>query len=230
MSLVIALAASREAVIGADRRAIAFLGSCPRLEEELYSGQIKDDQQLLVRAGELGAALQITSSKEKVWRRGDLLVGEVTEISAVLSRRRRIYLTPGASLQVDITSGGLAELELMELAELPDSEAGRAAEKDSPDKTYGEARIRAWDGVGCTVFGNRFTQKLAYDEVGRAGGRVNEPLIKSILAKAGESTASVSRESTILRSDIKQPDPRAALLRALEEDCKESGWRLCAPQ
>lgn len=224
MSLVIALAASREAVIGADRRAIAFLGSCPRLEEELYSGQIKDDRQLLDRAGELGAALQITSSKEKVWRRGDLLVGEVTEISAVLSRRRRIYLTPGASLQVDITSAGLAELELAF------NKASDKLSDKAPDKTCGEARIRAWDGVGCTVFGNRFTQKLAYDEVGRAGGRVNEPLIKSILAKAGESTASVSRESTILRSDIKQPDPRAALLRALEEDCKESGWRLCAPQ
>jgi hypothetical protein len=234
MSLVIALAASREAVIGADRRAIAFLGSCPRLEEELYSGQIKDDQQLLDRARELGAALQITSNREKVWRRGDLLVGEVTEISAVQSRRRRIYLTPGASLQVDITSSGIAELA--------DAGASREAEKEATgnasgkapgnatDKTYGEARIRAWNGVGCTVFGNRFTQKLAYDEVGRAGGRVNEPLIKRILVKAGESTASVSRESTVLRSDIKQPDPRAALLRALEEDCKENGWRLCAPQ
>jgi hypothetical protein len=211
MSLIIALAASREAVIGADRRAIAFLGSCPRLEEELYSGKIKDDQQLLNRAKELGAALQIISNKEKVWRRGDLLVGEVTEVSAMLSRRRRIYLTPGASLQVDITSGGLAD-------------------GNADGKATGEARIRAWDGVGCTVFGNRFTQKLAYDEVGRAGGRVNEPLINSILVKAGKSTASVSRESTILRSVIKQPDPRAALLRALEEDCKESGWRLCAPQ
>jgi hypothetical protein len=211
MSLVIALAASREAVIGADRRAITFLGSCPTLEQELYSGQIKDDQQLLNRARELGAAMQITSNREKVWKRGDLLVGEVTEISAMQFRRRRIYLTPGASLQVDITSGGIAN-------------------GDADGKATGEARIRAWDGVGCTVFGNRFTQKLAYDEVGRAGGRVNEPLIKSILVKAGESTASVSRESTILRSDIKQSDPRAALLRALEEDCKESGWRLCAPQ
>jgi|WetSurMetagenome_2_1015567.scaffolds.fasta_scaffold02281_10 hypothetical protein len=225
MSLVIALAASREAVIGADRRAITFLGSCPRLEEELYSGQIKDDQQLLDRAGELGAALQITNNKEKVWKKGDLLVGEVTEISAVLSRRRRIYLTPGASLQVDITSGGIAEI-----VEPANIVACREEEKKAPDKTNGEARIRAWDGVGCTVFGNRVTQKLAYDEVGRAGGRVNEPLIKSILIKAGESTASVSRESTILRSDIKQLDPRAALLRVLEEDCKENGWRLCAPQ
>lgn len=213
MSLVIALAASREAVIGADRRAIAFLGPCPKLEEELYCGQIENDQELADRARELGATLQISDGREKIWRRGNLLVGEVTEISAKLSRRRRIYLTPGASLQVDITSG----------------EDG-GAEDAGAKGAGGEARIRAWDGVGCTVFGNRITQKMAYEEVGRAGGRVNEALIKSILVKAGESTASVSREHTVLRSDIKQSDPKAALLKALEEDCKESGWRLCALQ
>jgi len=208
MSLVIALAASREAVIGADRRAIAFLGSCPRLEEELYSGQIENDGKLADRARELGASLQICDGKEKVWRRGELLVGEVTEISPKLCRRRRIYLTPGASLQVDITGGGDAVGE----------DAG------------GEARIRAWGGVGCTVFGNRFTQKLASEEVARAGGRVSEALIKGILEKAGMQTASVSREHTVLRCDTKNPDARAALYRALEEDCQVSGWRLCAPQ
>ncbi|MDD2835924.1 MAG: DUF2121 domain-containing protein [Methanothrix sp.] len=225
MSLVIALAASREAVIGADRRAIAFLGSCPKLEEELYSGLIKNDQQLQDRARELGAVLQITNSKEKVWTRGDLLVGEVTEISFELCRRRRIYLAPGASLQVDITSGKVADANL-DVAGC--AIAGR--EETGRKEACGEARIRAWNGVGCTVYGNRFTQKLAYDEVGRASGRVNEALIKSILAKAGNSSASVSRECTVLHSDIKQSDPKAALLKALEEDCNESGWRLCAPQ
>ncbi|MHB8118063.1 MAG: MJ0548 connectase family domain-containing protein [Methanothrix sp.] len=213
MSLVITLAASREAVIGADRRAIAFLGSCPKLEEELYSGQIENDQKLADRARELGAILQISDGREKVWRRGDLLVGEVTEISAKLSRRRRIYLVPGASLQVDITSG---------------EDAG--AKGADAEGAGGEARIRAWDGVGCIVFGNRITQKLAYEEVGRAGGRVNEALIKSILEKAGERTASVSREHIVLRSNVKKADPKASLLKALEEDCKESGWRLCALQ
>jgi len=227
MSLVIALAASREAVIGADRRAIAFLGSCPKLEEELYSGLIKNDQQLRDRARELGAALQITNSKEKIWKRGDLLVGEVTEISLELCRRRRIYLTPGASLQVDITSGKVADAN----ANLDSDGCDCAGCKETGRKeASGKARIRAWNGIGCTVFGNRFTQKLAYDEVGRTGGRVNEPLIKSILVKAGESTASVSRECTVLHSDIKQSDPKAALLKALVEDCKESGWRLCALQ
>jgi hypothetical protein len=214
MSLVIALAASREAVIGADRRAIAFVGPCAKLEEELYSGQIKNDQELADRARELCATLQISDGREKVWRQGDLLVGEVTEISARLSRRRRIYLTPGASLQVDITSG---------------EDAG-AAKGAGGKCAGGEAKIRAWDGVGCIVFGNRITQKLAYEEVGRAGGRVNEALIRSILVKAGESTASVSRGHIVLHSLVKLSDPKAALLKALEEDCKESGWRLCAPQ
>ncbi len=230
MSLVIALAASREAVIGADRRAIAFLGSCPKLEEELYSGMIENDRQLLDKARELGVALQITNRKEKVWRRGDLLVGEVTEISLKLCRRRRIYLAPGASLQVDISSGGKAadvnadaNLGFAGCADEGHEETGRK-------EASGEARIRAWDGVGCTVFGNRFTQKLAHNEVDRAGGRVDETLIKSILVKAGESTASVSRESTVLRSDVLQSDPKGALLKALQEDCIESGWRLCALQ
>lgn len=219
MSLVIALAASREAVIGADRRAIAFLGPSPELEEELYSGRIKNDQELADRARELCTTLRISDGREKVWRRGDLLVGEVTEISLKLCRRRRIYLAPGASLQVDITSSG------GEVTDADDDDAGCSCKEAS-----GEARIRAWDGIGCIVFGNRFTQALAYEEVGRAGGRVNETLIKSILEKARERTASVSREHIVLRSVVKNADPKAALLKALEEDCKENGWRLCAPQ
>jgi len=223
MSLVIALAASREAVIGADRRAIAFLGPCPKLEEELYSGQIKNDQELADRARELGATLQITDGREKVWRRGDLLVGEVTEISLKLCRRRRIYLAPGASLQVDITTGNAAEVG-------ETGGDGADTEETSCKEASGEARIRAWDGVGCIVFGNRFTQKLAHEEVGRARGRVNEALIKNILEKAGDRTASVSREHIVLRSAAKKADSKAFLLSALEEDCKESGWRLCAPQ
>ncbi len=140
-------------------------------------------QALQARAGELGATLQVSDGKEKVWRRGDLLVGEVTELSSRLERRRRIYLAPGASLEVDITDR--------------------------------EARIRARGGVGCVVFGNRFTQELAGSSVAGAGGRVNEGLIESIFALAGERTASVSREHTILKSDKKPSDPRAALQKAL---------------
>ena len=203
MSLVIALSASRKAVIGADRRAIAFLGSCSQLEEELYSGRIKDDRELKARAKETGSVIEISDDREKVWKRGDILVGEVTEISAQISRRRRIYVAAGVSLQVDITSG---------------------------NGSGGTAKIRAWGGIGCIIFGNRFTQKLAADEVALACGRVNEALIGDILSKAGERTASVSPEHTVLSSDVIPSDAKAVILRALLEDCKKGGWRLCDPQ
>ena len=203
MSLVIALALRKMAVIGADRRSIAFFGPCPVLEEELYSGLIEDDRKLKSRAGELGASLQVSDGREKVWRRGDVLVGEVAEVSASHCRRRRIYLLPGASLEVEI---------------------------EEYDASFGQARIRSWGGVGCTVFGNRFTQKLASKEISLAGGRVDEALIRAILEKAGRETASVSRESVVLRSDFMAVNAREDLLKALQEDCREGGWRLCDPQ
>jgi len=204
LSLVIALALSREAIIGADRRSISFFGPCQALEEELYSGKIEDDCNLESRAKELGASLQISDGREKVWKRAEILVGEVTEVSASLSRRRRIYLTAGASLQVEIE------------------------EADGS----GVARVRAWGGVGCTVFGNRFTQNLASQEIARAGGRVDEELIRAILQKAGRETASVSRESTVLRTGTgtRASNARQELYKALSEDCRENGWRICDPQ
>ncbi|MDD1736324.1 MAG: DUF2121 domain-containing protein [Methanothrix sp.] len=210
MSLVIALAASRQAVIAADRRSILFLGSCQELEAELYSGQIKDDRELEARAEALGAVLQVSDGREKVWRLGDVLVGEVTEISPRQQRHRRIYIAPGASLQVEIRSGEGAGLE--------------------PEAKGGEARIKAWGGVGCTVFGNRFTQKLAAEEIARTGSRVDESLIQRIFQRAAEKTASVSCEHTILKSNIISADARTDLLAALQADCKECGWRLCGPQ
>ncbi|VVB64218.1 Uncharacterised protein [uncultured archaeon] len=103
MSLIIAVAGSKEAIIAGDKRSITFLGSCPQLEQELYGGMLKTDEDLLNRARELGASLQVSDGREKVWRRGDVLVGEVTEISPVLERRRRIYLVPGAYIMADVT-------------------------------------------------------------------------------------------------------------------------------
>ena len=198
MSLVVALAGSQEAVIGGDWRSISFLGSCKRLEEELYSGQIRNDQELIDRAKELNATLQVSDGREKVWRCGDLLVGEVTEISAQLERRRRIYLAPGGTLVVDITGS--------------------------------EAKIRSTGKTGCIILGNQFTQTLAGDEVRRAKGRVNGDMIRNILTLAGNSSASVSRQYTLLRTDVKQSDPNESLLKALMEDCEKSGWRLCGLQ
>jgi hypothetical protein len=198
LSLIVALAGSREAVIGGDWRSISFFGSSKKLEEELYSGEIRNDQELIARAKELNAILQVSDGREKVWRRGDLLVGEVTEISSQSERRRRIYLAPGGTLVVDITDS--------------------------------EAKITSMGKIGCVVLGNRFTQKLASDEVNKAKGRVNEDLIRNILAIAGNNSASVSRQYTVLRTDVKQSDPKETLRKALLDDCEKSGWRLCGLQ
>ncbi len=174
------------------------MGSCPELEEELYSGRIRSDEELVARARELGASLQVSDGREKVSRHGDVLVGEVTEISPRLERRRRIYLAPGAHL--------IAEIE------------------------GGEARITDRGRAGCVVFGNRFTQRLASEGVSKAQGRVDEDLIRRILDEAAKRTASVSLEHTVLRTEVRLADPEAEILRALEEDCRKSGWRLCAQQ
>lgn len=197
MSLVVALAGSKEAVIGGDRRSISFLGSCPKLEEELYSGKICSDQELLARARELGASLQVSDGREKVWKAGEVLVGEVTEISEKLQRKRRIYLVPGAHLVVDVTGS--------------------------------EAKISSQGKVGCVVFGNRITQRLAGEGAAKANGRMNEAVIKGILADTAEKTASVSREHTVLRTDARPADPDAVLMDALHADCQKNGWRLCGP-
>ncbi len=79
------------------------MGKSPELEEELYSGMIKNDDELKARAKELGASLSVSDGKEKVWRSGDILVGEVTKISQESEKRRRIYLAPGAYVMADIT-------------------------------------------------------------------------------------------------------------------------------
>lgn len=185
-----------------------FLGSCPALEDELYSGKIKDDKELVARAKDLGASLQVSDGREKVWRRGEgkgkedenLLVGEVTEISLSSDRRRRIYLTPGAYLMADISGG--------------------------------DAKVTGQGKSGCIVLGNKLTQRLAGEMIRNAGGRMSEEIMKSIFIDVGSKTASVSREYAVLCAKVPHPlsNPNDVLLVALQEDCKQSGWRLCGQQ
>jgi len=84
-------------------RSISFFGAAPKLEEELYGGKIRTDADLARRAKELGVQMAVSDGREKVWRTGDVLVGEVTEISAENQRRRRVYATPGGYLLADVT-------------------------------------------------------------------------------------------------------------------------------
>ncbi len=99
------------------------------------------------------------------------------------------------------------------------------------DITGGEARITEQGKSGCIILGNRMTQRLASETIQKAGGRMNEEIMKSIFIDAGSKTASVSKEYTVLRinAEARLPDSATAtaLLEAFKEDCKESGWKLC---
>ena len=193
-----AFTGKKEAIIGGDRRSIDFLGRCPELEEELYSGKIRTDEELRSRAAATCSSLQVSDGKDKVWRAGDILVGEVTESSASGTKRRRIYALPGAFIMVDISGD--------------------------------QARIIDKGKSTVLVLGNIVTKKIAAEVVQKAGGRITEDIFRTVFEEAGRRTASVSREYSVLSAKAVYPDPEAALIGALGEDCKKSGWKICAQQ
>jgi hypothetical protein len=85
------------------------------------------------------------------------------------------------------------------------------------------------------VLGNRFAQKLARESISKAGARPDQVVIEKVLTLAGDKTASVSRDFTVLSvnnssSDFGQSDPETRVQKAFAEDCRELGWSLCAPQ
>ena len=196
MSLVVAFAGKKRAMIGGDQRSIAFFGGAEALEEELYSGKIRTDEELIRRAEELGSVIQIADGREKVWKRrdGEVLVGEVTELSVESQRRRRVYLVPGGYILVEI-SGKRAEV----------SKRGKST---------------------LVILGNRFTREFAYQRLGAVGKAPDLSSLKSLFEEARRATASVSPDFTLLSSDKIHSNPEAVLLQALREDCKERGWEL----
>ena len=196
MSLVVGFAGKKRAMIGGDRRSIAFFGGAEALEEELYSGKIRTDEELLKKAEDLGLRIQISDGREKVWKRGDgeVLVGEVTELSVESQRRRRVYLVAGGYIIVEI-SGNRAEI----------SKKGKST---------------------LVILGNRFTRELAYQRLGAAGKPPVLSTMKSLFEEARRATATVSPDFTILSSERVHSNPEAVLLRALREDCEERGWEL----
>ena len=204
MSLVIALATGKEALMAGDRRSIAFLGSCPGLEEELYSGDIRDEGELLARAKGLGATLQVSDGRQKVWRKGDLLVGEVTEISRCRDRRRRVYVAPGAYLLADI-EGGRAEIIGKGLSGLVIL-GNRVAQSLSKERVQ-EAGGRVDEELIRAIFEDACSRTPSVSR--------NYDLL-SIKARPQDPQS--------------LQDPQSALAAALEEDARKSGWKLCARQ
>jgi hypothetical protein len=110
MSLVMGFVGRQGAVIGGDTREIITSGdpvSTETLEDELYHGRIVSDEALRQRARELGISLVIHDDKRKVTRRDGILVGEVCETTAGVTRKRRLYATAGEYALAEINGDTL---------------------------------------------------------------------------------------------------------------------------
>lgn len=114
MSLIICYTGSRGSVIIGDRRRIGFFGdekNREMLEEEMYSGSIKNRESLLKRAGELGITLKITDEAEKVRAIGEVVMGEVSFKSPQETKRKRIYATTGSFSKVELLGSTVKKIE-----------------------------------------------------------------------------------------------------------------------
>lgn len=114
MSLIICYVGSNGAVIIGDKRRIDFLGDEKKrelLEEELYSGSIKNEDALLKRAKKLDITLKISDDASKVREIGDVLVGEVKTSTPHETKRKRIYGTTGSYSLVELSGSTIKDMK-----------------------------------------------------------------------------------------------------------------------
>jgi hypothetical protein len=199
-----------------DRRSIAFLGGCQALEEELYSGGIKDEAELLARAKDLGATLQVSDGRQKVWKKVDLLVGEVTEISPSRERRRRLYITPGAYLLVEI-EGGRAEIKGR-------GSSGLVILGNRFAQSLSKERVRMAKGR----VDEPLLRAIFEDASRRTPSVSREYDLLSMRARPQDPQSLHDPKSWHDPKSLH--DPQSVLMAALEEDAMKSGWKLCARQ
>lgn len=104
LSVVIGYYGKNGAVIAGDKRNLLFNGiesNRAKLEEVLYSGEIRTDEELFEKASEFDVTVHINDTREKVKSLGNLLSGEVLSIGKD-SKRRRMYLTKEKCAIIDI--------------------------------------------------------------------------------------------------------------------------------
>ncbi|MGF7118883.1 DUF2121 domain-containing protein [Methanobacterium oryzae] len=115
MSLIMSYVGSNGCVIAGDKRRIGFLGDKEKrekLEEDLYSGIIKTDEELIKRAGALQISLKITDDAEKVRVIDDnVVVGEVAFKTPFEARRKRIYAATNGYIIVELIGSNIDKMQ-----------------------------------------------------------------------------------------------------------------------
>ena len=119
MSLIIAYVGKKGCVMAGDKRKIAFFGDKDKreeLEDEIYAGSIKNDEELKKRAEELDITLKITDDATKIRHIKDVVVGEVSSRSTQETRRKRIYGTTNSYKIIEMLGSEITHSEKGESA------------------------------------------------------------------------------------------------------------------
>ena len=106
MSLIIAYVGKKGSVMAADKRRIAYFGSKEErelLEQEIYTGVIKNDEELYARAEELEVVLKVTDDACKLRSIENVAVGEVCSRGAMETKRKKIYGTSNGFQIIELT-------------------------------------------------------------------------------------------------------------------------------
>jgi len=114
VSLILAYIGSRGCVIIGDKRRIGYFGDKnkrEKLEEELYSGNMKTEEDLVKRAEQLGISIKIIDDAKKVRSIGDVVIGEVRIKTPLETKRRRIYGTTNGYNIVELLGSNIEKVQ-----------------------------------------------------------------------------------------------------------------------
>ncbi|MDR1819632.1 MAG: DUF2121 domain-containing protein [Methanobrevibacter sp.] len=114
ISLIIAYIGNKGSVMVGDKRKIAFFGeksNRERLEENLYSGVLKTDEEFFNKAKELNISYKITEDAVKIKSLENALVGEVSTRTTSETKRKRIYATTNAYKIVELLGSEIVSSE-----------------------------------------------------------------------------------------------------------------------
>ena len=175
-----AYAGPKGCVMAGDKRRIAFFGdktNREKLEEQLYNGSIKNDDDLYKIAKGLGLTLKITDDNSKIdkVKGSEVLVGEVKTSGTSKTQRKRVYAT----------TNGYQIVELLG-SEIVDTKSGHGS---------------------VVVFGNKKTQEMAESFIQKEWNSKFKTkdisnLFEKILTEIAKVNPSVSKQYDIL---IKSP-------------------------
>lgn len=110
MSLIVTYIGSKGCIMAGDKRRIGFYGSPEAretLEDELYAGKIKTEEELIKKAEKSGINLKISDDITKIREMDNVLVGEVISRATHETKRKRIYAISGAYSMVELTGSNI---------------------------------------------------------------------------------------------------------------------------